>query len=138
MTIRPYDHVPVSVTLHAHQVLTGRGDANHKANIRLFDAPDGTVPEVTLYRDTAGWCPYCEKVWLQLEEKRIPYKVEKVPMSCYGDKPASFLRMNPSGGIPVATIKGRTLSESNDIMAMLEEAFPQHRPLLPKVSDVGW
>jgi hypothetical protein len=34
---------------------TGRGGANHKASIRLFDAPDGFEPEVTLYRDTAGW-----------------------------------------------------------------------------------
>jgi glutathione S-transferase len=24
------------------------------------------------------WCPYCQKVWLQLEEKRIPYTMEKV------------------------------------------------------------
>jgi hypothetical protein len=34
---------------------TGRGGANLKASIRLFDAPDGFEPEVTLYRDTAGW-----------------------------------------------------------------------------------
>ena len=33
----------------------GRGPANHKASIRLFDAPEGYEPEVTLYRDTAGW-----------------------------------------------------------------------------------
>jgi hypothetical protein len=46
---------------------TGRGPSSHKANLRLFDAPDGFEPEVTLYRDTAGWCPYCQKVWLQLE-----------------------------------------------------------------------
>jgi len=112
-------------------VKRGRGPANHKANVRLFDAPEGYTPQVTLYRDTAGWCPYCQKVWLQLEEKRIPYRIEKVPMSCYGDKPASFLQLNPSGGIPVATIKGKTLSESNDIMAALEREFPDHTPLLP-------
>jgi glutathione S-transferase len=27
----------------------------------------------------------------QLEEKRIPYTIEKINMRCYGDKPASFL-----------------------------------------------
>jgi glutathione S-transferase len=36
---------------------------------------------------------------------RIPYRVEKVNMRCYGDKPASFMRLNPSGGIPVANIR---------------------------------
>ena len=109
----------------------GRGGANHKADIRLFDAPDDYEPEVTFYRDQAAWCPYCEKVWLQLEEKRIPYKVVKVPLSCYGDKPAFFRSVNPSGSLPVATIKGRTLSESNDIMNLLEYEFPDNKPLYP-------
>ena len=41
-------------------------------------------PRVKLYRDHAAWCPYCQKVWLQLEEKRIPYVIEKINMRCYG------------------------------------------------------
>ena len=90
----------------------GRGDSNHRADLRLFDAPENFIPEVILYRDTAGWCPYCEKVWFYLEEKRIPYKVIKVPMRCYGEKPRSFLSINPSGGIPVANIRGSIITES--------------------------
>jgi glutathione S-transferase len=46
-------------------------------------------------------------VWLLLEEKRIPYKVEKVPLRCYGNKPSSFLKINPAGGLPVAVIDGK-------------------------------
>ena len=34
-------------------------------------------------RDDAAWCPYCQKVWLQLEEKRIPYVIEKINMRCW-------------------------------------------------------
>lgn len=30
-------------------------------------------------------------MWLQLEEKRIPYTIEKINMRCYGGKPPEFL-----------------------------------------------
>ncbi|CAM9246881.1 unnamed protein product [Ascophyllum nodosum] len=109
----------------------GYGPTSALANLRLFDAPEGTEPRVTLYRDHAAWCPYCEKVWLQLEEKRIPYKVEKVPMRCYGDKPSWFRQISPSGAVPVAQIDGRIISESNVIMQVLEATFPENKPLLP-------
>ena len=62
----------------AKQVAAGRGPPTAAANLRLFDAPDGYEPRVTLYRDGSSWCPYCQKVWMQLEEKRIPYKVVRV------------------------------------------------------------
>ncbi|CAM9311077.1 unnamed protein product, partial [Ectocarpus sp. 8 AP-2014] len=107
----------------------GYGPTSALANLRLFDAPEGTEPRVTLYRDHAGWCPYCEKVWLLLEEKRIPYR--KVPMRCYGDKPLWFSKVSPSGAVPVAEIDGRIISESNVIMQVLEATFPENNPLLP-------
>lgn len=62
------------------------------------------------HRDSASqaaWCPYCEKTWLALEEKRVPYTVKKINMNCYGDKPDWFWKLNPSGGIPVASIDGQ-------------------------------
>ena len=70
-----------------------------------------------------SWCPYCEKVWLVLEEKKIPYTVRHIPMRCYGN--------NPVGGIPIATIDGVTIRESDDIIAILEQKFPERFPLLP-------
>lgn len=109
----------------------GRGPANHQAALRLFDAPAGTEPRVELYRDTAAWCPYCQKVWMLLEAKRIPYKVSKVPMSCYGDKPPAFRRISPSGGIPVAIIDGKVIAESNDIVSRAA------RPLLTAPAVAG-
>ncbi|GBF92826.1 glutathione S-transferase [Raphidocelis subcapitata] len=86
---------------------------------------------VKLYRDHAAWCPYCQKVWLQLEEKRIPYVIEKINMRCYGDKPASFLSKVPSGLLPVLELDGRVVTESGVIMQLLEDSFPDHSPLLP-------
>lgn len=86
---------------------------------------------VKLYRDHAAWCPYCQKVWLQLEEKRIPYVIEKINMRCYGDKPPSFTAKVPSGLLPVLEIDGRTVTESSVIMQLLEDTFPDQKPLMP-------
>ena len=115
----------------------GYGAASPLHKIRLFDESNNEDDvRVTLYRDSASWCPYCQKVWMTLEEKRIPYKIEKINMRCYGDKPASFLRMQPSGSIPVAIIDGVTYNQSNDIMYALEEKFPDSNPLVPTEADV--
>jgi hypothetical protein len=65
-----------------------------------------------------------------LEEKQIPYTVEKINMRCYGDKPASFLTKVPSGLLPVLEIDGSTITESAQIMQLLEKEFPDC-PMLP-------
>eukprot|EP00899_Mesostigma_viride_P026112 jgi/Mesvir1/6686/Mv08912-RA.2 len=100
---------------------------------RLFGTTE--EPKVHLYRDHAAWCPYCHRVWMQLEEKRIPYTITKINMRCYGDKPREFLRKVPSGLLPVVELNGRVYTESADIMLMLEAEFPKHTPLLPPASD---
>ena len=57
---------------------------------------------MTIYRDHAAWwCPYCQKVWLLLDEKRISFRVEKVPLNAYGDKPSWFTRNVERGMLPV-------------------------------------
>ncbi len=45
------------------------GPANAQATLRLFGQPESQV-RVTLFRDHHAWCPYCQKVWLWLEEKK--------------------------------------------------------------------
>jgi glutathione S-transferase len=37
----------------------------------------------------------------------------------------------PSGLLPVLEIDGRVVTESATIMALLEEQFPDHKPLMP-------
>ena len=62
-----------------------------------------------------------------LETKEISYKVEKVNMRCYGSKTPEFMRLQPNGNIPVATIDGKTYRQSNDIMYALESLFSGSR-----------
>ena len=111
---------------------SGYGPPSPLHNLRLYDESNREEDvRVTLYRDSASWCPYCQKVWLTLEEKRIPYRVERVNMRCYGEKPQSFTRLQPNGNIPVAIIDGKILNQSNDIIFALESMFPENKRLLP-------
>lgn len=99
-----------------------QGPASAQARLRLFGQPEGAV-RVTLMRDHHAWCPYCQKVWLWLEEQQVPYRVRKVSMFCYGDKEEWFLRRVPSGMLPVLELDGQLLSESDRILAALERRF---------------
>jgi glutathione S-transferase len=77
-----------------------------------------------LYRDAAYWCPYCIRIQLLLERKRIPYTLVKENMRCYGKKSPAFLKMVPSGLLPVVKIDGLVITESLDIMFEIERQFP--------------
>eukprot|EP00889_Picochlorum_renovo_P000557 jgi/Picre1/27587/NNA_000552.t1 len=98
------------------------GPPNPVALRRTFGKPD-QEPQIKLYRDHAAWCPYCHKVVLQLEEKKIPYVIEKINMRCYGDKPREFLEKVPSGLLPVLEVNGQVITESAVIQQLLESGF---------------
>jgi len=98
------------------------GPTNAQARLRLFGHSESDV-QVTLYRDNHAWCPYCQKVWLWLEEKQIPYRIEKVTMFCYGEKERWYKQKVPSGMLPALELDGRLITESDDILIALERAF---------------
>eukprot|EP00200_Dunaliella_tertiolecta_P018774 CAMPEP_0202399818 /NCGR_PEP_ID=MMETSP1128-20130828/2275_1 /ASSEMBLY_ACC=CAM_ASM_000463 /TAXON_ID=3047 /ORGANISM="Dunaliella tertiolecta, Strain CCMP1320" /LENGTH=483 /DNA_ID=CAMNT_0049003223 /DNA_START=238 /DNA_END=1689 /DNA_ORIENTATION=- len=111
------------------------GPTNAKALKRNFGQPDSAI-RVKLYRDHASWCPYCHKIWLMLEEKQIPYIVEKINMRCYGPKPPEFMAKVPTGLLPVMELDGGPpITESLRIMMLLEQEFPDHKPLIPRGSS---
>jgi len=97
----------------------GKGSAHVQNTLRTFGR--NPSPDITLFRDHAGWCPYCQKTMLLIEEKEIPIKIELVPMRSYGDKPQSFLRKVPSGLLPAIEVNGKIITESQVIMEMLDE-----------------
>jgi len=99
------------------------GPTNSQANLRLFGRPEGSE-ELTLYRDHHAWCPYCQKVWLWLEEKKVPYKVRKVTMFCYGEKEAWYKKICPSGMLPAIQFNsGEIVTDSDNILVALEKRF---------------
>ena len=98
------------------------GPTNAQARLRLFEQPESAV-RVTLYRDHHAWCPYCQKVWLWLEEKQIPYRIDKVTMFCYGEKESWYKKKVPSGMLPALELDGRLITESDEILLALEQVF---------------
>jgi glutathione S-transferase len=98
------------------------GATNAQSRLRLFGQAESAV-RVTLYRDNHAWCPYCQKIWLWLEEKQIPYRIEKVTMFCYGEKESWYKRKVPSGMLPAIELDGRIITESDDILLALEKTF---------------
>ena len=98
------------------------GPTNAQARLRLFGKTESDV-RVTLYRDHHAWCPYCQKIWLWLEEKQIPYRIDKVTMFCYGEKESWYKRKVPSGMLPAIELDGRIITESDDILIALERVY---------------
>ena len=98
------------------------GINNSYSNLRLFGHREKEV-DLILYRDRHSWCPYCQKIWLWLEFKRIPYKVKKINMYCYGQKEKWYLNKVRSGKLPAIEFNGKIITESDDIIIFLENEF---------------
>ena len=111
------------LTHEGEQRARGQGPPHTAAELRLFDAEDVSQVRLTLYRDASAWCPYCQKVWLLLEEKRVPYKVVTMPLNAYGYKPAWWTRRVDGGKLPAAEIDGELHLESLAIMETIDELF---------------
>jgi glutathione S-transferase len=116
---------------------TGQGSAHVQNKLRLFDSKEKS-PAITFFRDHAGWCPYCQKTMLLIEEKKVPIKIELVPMRSYGDKPEAFLRKVPSGLLPAIEVNGQIITESSVIMDLLDRWHsPEdgYLPMMPAEDD---
>ncbi len=118
-------------TLTDFEIDRTNGPTNAQARLRLFGQSEADV-RVTLFRDNHAWCPYCQKIWLWLEEKQIPYRIEKVTMFCYGTKESWYKKIVPSGMLPALELDGRIITESDDILIALERSFG---PLVQAMED---
>ena len=98
------------------------GINNSYSNLRLFGRSEKEV-NLTFYRDRHSWCPYCQKIWLWLEFKKIPYKVKKINMYCYGKKETWYLNKVSSGKLPAIEFNGKIITESDSIITFLERKF---------------
>ena len=121
MTIAPLSWTELEA-LTDYKIDRINGPTNSQSTLRLFGQTESDI-RVTLYRDNHAWCPYCQKIWLWLEEKQIPYRIKKVTMFCYGKKEDWYKRIVRSGMLPAIELDGSVITESDDILIALEKVF---------------
>lgn len=73
-------------------------------------------------------CPYCMRVRIALDEKRVPYAEREIDLA---DKPPELFAVNPAGGVPVLVVDGKAIPESAVILDWLEAHHPEP-PLVPR------
>ncbi|KAJ7975874.1 Glutathione S-transferase [Quillaja saponaria] len=85
-------------------------------------ALDIAVKAAVGFPDTLGDCPFCQRVLLTLEEKKVPYNVHLIDFS---NKPKWFLDVNPEGKVPVVKFDDKWVPDSDVIVGTLEEKYPE-------------
>ncbi|XP_072984796.1 probable glutathione S-transferase DHAR1, cytosolic [Typha latifolia] len=86
--------------------------------------------------EALGDCPFCQRVLLTLEEKKIPYELKLIDLS---NKPDWFLKINPEGKVPVFNWgDGQWVPDSDVITQMIEEKYLKPSLVTPSdYSSVG-
>jgi glutathione S-transferase len=98
-----------------------------KIKLRMPSEGEQVMTELTIYSMVV--CPYAQRTRMLLEAKDIPYKVTELDIS--KPRPEWFLKINPSGQVPVIEHGQRILNESSIINEYIEEVFPDP-PAMPQ------
>ncbi|KAI3890013.1 hypothetical protein MKX03_025754 [Papaver bracteatum] len=78
--------------------------------------------------DLLGDCPFCQRVLLTLEEKKVPYQMHLIDTA---NKPQWFLEVNPEGKVPVVKFDGKWVPDSDVITQTLETKYPEPSLVTP-------
>ncbi|XP_018860724.2 glutathione S-transferase DHAR2-like [Juglans regia] len=78
--------------------------------------------------DILGDCPFSHRVLLTLEEKKVPYELRLINVT---DKPGWFLEVNPGGKVPVVKFDDKWVADSDVIVGILEERYPEPSFITP-------
>ncbi|KAI3845420.1 hypothetical protein MKW98_029071 [Papaver atlanticum] len=85
--------------------------------------------------DLLGDCPFCQRVLLTLEEKKVTYQMHLIDTA---NKPQWFLEVNPEGKVPVVKFDGKWVPDSDVITQTLETKYPEPSLVTPsEYSSVG-
>ncbi|CAN1257682.1 Glutathione S-transferase DHAR2 [Linum perenne] len=82
-----------------------------------------------------GDCPFSQRVQLTLEEKNVPYTPHFIDIA---HKPKWFMDINPGGKVPVVKFGDKWVPDSDVIVRILEEKYPEPSLVTPpEFASVG-
>ncbi|MED6223383.1 putative glutathione S-transferase dhar2, chloroplastic [Stylosanthes scabra] len=90
-------------------------------HLLLFQTPITCFPSLLKRERPASKSPFCQRVLLTLEEKRLPYDPKFVDLT---NKQEWFLKMDPEGKVPILKLDEKWVSDSDIITKILEEKYP--------------
>eukprot|EP00814_Leptocylindrus_danicus_P018040 CAMPEP_0116019552 /NCGR_PEP_ID=MMETSP0321-20121206/9300_1 /TAXON_ID=163516 /ORGANISM="Leptocylindrus danicus var. danicus, Strain B650" /LENGTH=161 /DNA_ID=CAMNT_0003490135 /DNA_START=115 /DNA_END=597 /DNA_ORIENTATION=+ len=61
-------------------------------------------------------CPYAQKAWIALEASGCTYDLQEISLYGANGKPSWFLKLNPTGTVPVITHKDDVIPDSELIL----------------------
>jgi len=101
----------------------------------LYDSPNAEVKALRglhLYHFAFSNCS--QRVRIALEEKRLPWTSHHLNLAANEHATPEYRTINPKGVVPTLVHDGRVYVESNDIIAYLDETFPEPAltPVLPR------
>jgi glutathione S-transferase len=74
--------------------------------------------------------PYSWRVWLALEQLRVPYELKVLSFSAGDTRKPEFVALNPRHTVPTIVDGGYALWESEAILGYLDERFAAGAPML--------
>lgn len=84
----------------------------------------GMPTEIVLYGNTPPTSPYVMSVFVALEEKRLPYRMELIDLEAREQHRPDFVAHSITNRVPTMRMGDVWLSESIAILEYLEEMFP--------------
>ncbi|MES2297244.1 MAG: glutathione transferase [Pseudomonadota bacterium] len=91
------------------------------------------MTHLVLYVDSSYTSPYAMSVYVALQEKALPFSIERVDLEAGAHQQAPYRDLGLTGRVPTLLDGDFALSESSAIIEYLEECFgaPQYAPVLP-------
>jgi glutaredoxin len=93
-----------------------RVEREEKTLKRLKGGMEMSTSQTPINFYTNPKCPFAQRVWIALEEKKLEYSAVVINLYGSGGKPGWFMQLNPKGEVPVIKHNENVVIDSSNII----------------------